>query len=73
MRDPDSLNRDTERQNYDKNKNIRKQGGVGVECAENKDSKYAFQNYTGLDIQMYFARQIPAQGIAANQQILTQK
>lgn len=80
----DQENRDTERQNYDKNKNIRnythtKQGVNGVECGENKDSKYAFQNYTGLDIQMYFARQIPfvgcgvAQRIAVNQQILTQK
>ena len=50
------LNRDTERQNYDNNKNVRKQGGACVECAEDKGSKYAFQNYTGLDIQMYFAR-----------------
>ena len=67
------LNRDIERQDYDRKKTIRKQGDASVEFAENKDSKYAFQNYTGLDIQMYFARQIPAQGIAANQQILTQK
>ena len=50
------LNRDTERQDYDRKKTIRKQGDACVEFAENKDSKYAFQNYTGLDIQMYFAR-----------------
>ena len=51
----------------------RKKVGACGECAENKDSKYAFQNHTGLDIQMYFARPTPVERIAANQQILTQK